>query len=180
MKFSANRVKQALGEVQSTLHWSVEISSPASAVGAISEDLIIRVTTSGVPQETAEDIQVEIGGHVINYTGKVTKNGELAWNFVEGTDAAVLEYFTKWINARWSADGSDTQGKQALTSEVKADLKISLLGPNDEVTRTYEIIGAMPKFEDNAELAQTADVVNGVVTWTYDDFHRGAGSAVTW
>lgn len=180
MKFSANRVKQALGEVQSTLHWAVEISSPATAVGAISEDLIIRVTTSGVPKEVTEDIQVEIGGHKINYQGKVTKNGEISWNFIDGTDAGVFEYFTKWINARWSGDGSDTQGVQKPTAEIKADLKISLLGPDDKVTRTYELIGCMPKFDDAAELGQTADIVNGVITWSYDDFHRGVGGSTTW
>ena len=180
MKFGINRTKQALGEVQSTLHWIVNIKNPAEAVGEMSEDLQIRVTTSGIPKETVEDIQVEMQGHKVNYTGKVTKNGEISWTFVEGTDAAVMEYFTTWVNARWSGDGSDTVGKQRLTKEIKADLELKLLGPDDEVTQTFTIIGAMPQYDQGSELGQSADAINPSITWTYDDFHRGKGDSTTW
>lgn len=180
MKFGVNRTKSALGEVQSTLHWSVLIKKASKVAGEMSEDLQIRVTTTGVPKEVVEDIQVEMQGHKVNYTGKVTKNGEITWTFVEGTDAAVFDYFTKWINGRWSGDGKDTMGKQALTADVKADLEIQLLGPDDEVTQTYTLIGCMPQYDQGAELSQSADAVNPTITWTYDDFHRGVGKSTTW
>ena len=180
MKFGINRTKSALGEVQSTLHWQVLIKNPSKAVGELSEDLQIRVTTTGVPKETVEDIQVEMQGHKINYNGKVTKNGEITWTFVEGTDAAVMEYFTKWVNARWSGDGKDTIGKQGLTVDLKADLEIQLLGPDDEVTQTFALVGCMPQYDQGSELGQSADAINPTITWTYDDFHRGKGGSTTW
>ncbi len=180
MKFAINRTKSALAEVQTTLHWEVKIINPSSAVGAMSEDLQIRVTTTGVPEETVEDVQVELQGHKVNYTGKVTKNGEITWVFYEGTDAAVFDYFTQWVNARWSGDGTDTTGKQKLTAETKADLQIQMLGPDDEITQTYTLIGAMPKYSQGSELGQDAEAVKPTITWTYDDFHRGVGSSTSW
>lgn len=171
MKFSVNRVKQGLGELQTTLHWLVTIINPAAAVGAFEEDLQIRVQSTGLPTAQEETNKVELQGHVINMVGKTTKNGELAMTFVEGTDAKVTSYFTKWAQARWSGDGKDTTGKQALTKDLKADIKIELLGPDDSVTQTYTLIGVMPRYETGANLGQTADAMIPTATWEYDDFH---------
>lgn len=179
MKFSVNKTKQGLGELQTTLRWQVTIVSAASAVGAFDESLQIRIQSSGLPEAQVENTQVELQGHVINFPGKTIKNGELPWTFVEGTDAKVVAYFTKWDNARWSGDGSDTTGKSALTAALKADVKIELLGPDDVVTQTYTLVGAMPRIEKGATLAQTADAMMPNVTWTYDDYHQNAGG-VNW
>lgn len=175
MKFSINKTKQGLGELQTTLHWIVSVSNPAEAVGDLEEDLQIRVQTSGLPVAETESTQVELQGHKINYVGKTSKAGEISWTFLEGTDAVVTGYFMNWANSRWSGDGSDTEGVQMLTSELKADLKLELLGPDDEVTQTYALIGAMPKLDAGGELGQSADPLNPVVTWEYDDFHVDAG-----
>lgn len=179
MKFSVNKVKTSLGELQNTLHWIVTIVNPASAVGAFDEALQIRVQSTGLPEAQSENTQVELQGHVINFPGKTIKNGELPWTFVEGTDAKVVAYFTKWDKARWEGDGKDTTGKQALTATLKADVKIELLGPDDVVTQTYTLIGAMPRIEKGATLAQTADAMLPTVTWAYDDFHQDTGG-VSW
>lgn len=179
MKFGINRTKQGLSELQTTLHWIVTVVNPAAAVGAFEEDLQIRVQSTGLPEAQEESNKVELQGHIINFVGKTTKNGELAMTFVEGTDAKVTSYFTRWAQARWSGDGKDTTGKQALTKDLKADIQIQLLGPDDVVTQTYTLIGAMPRFEKGATLAQTADPMIPTVTMEYDDFHvKTAG--VTW
>lgn len=179
MKFSVNRTKSGLGELQTTLHWIVTIINPAKAVGGFEEDLQIRIQTTGLPTAQEEATQVELQGHVINYVGKTIKNGELTMNFVEGTDAKVISYFTKWAQAKWGGDGKDTTGKQALTQDLKADVMIELLDPSDNVTQTYTLIGAMPRLENGAELGQTADPMNPAVTWVYDDFHTKT-SGVDW
>lgn len=171
MKFSVNKTKQALGELQTTLHWIFTIVNPAPAVGAMPENIQIRCSTSGIPEATEETNKVELQGHVINYVGKTTRNGEIATTFIDGTDAGVTTYFTKWRQARWSGDGKDTQGTQKLTAELKADIKIELLGPDDKVTQTYILVGAMPRFETGANLGQTADPFTPNVTFEYDDFH---------
>ena len=171
MKFSVNRTKQGLGELQTTLHWVVSMISAPSAIGAWDEDLQIRMQTIALPQAQEESNKVELQGHVINYIGKTTKNGEIAATVVEGTDARVTAYFTKWQQARWGGDGKDTTGKQSLTKDVKADLKIELLGPDDEVTQTYILVGAYPRFEPNGNLGQSADPMIPNVTFEYDDFH---------
>jgi hypothetical protein len=123
---------------------------------------------------------LELGGHKINFVGKLNKNGELTWKFFEGTDAAVTEYFMNWAKARWSGDGKDTVGKQSLTKDLKADIQIQLLGPDDEITQTYVLVGCMPKIDPGGELGQTSDAMQPSITFTYDDFHWGKGSSVTW
>lgn len=171
MKFSVNKVKSALGELQTTLHWIMTITNPASAVGPMPENIQIRCQSTALPEAQEETNKVELGGHIINMVAKTTKNGEIAMVFVEGTDAGVTTYFTKWRAARWSGDGKDTQGTQKLTAELKADIKIELLGPDDKVTQTYNLIGAMPRFETGANLSQQADPFSPNVTFEYDDFH---------
>ena len=171
MKFSINKTKAGLGELQTTLHWVVSIAKPAEAVGEFEEDLQIRVQTSGVPVPSTESTPVELQGHTINYNGKTSYNGELPWTFVEGTDGKVIAFFSKWVAKRWAADGKDVQGKQELTEKVKADLKLELLGPDDEVTRTYTLVGAMPKIDSGNELGQSADAWMENITWTYDHHH---------
>lgn len=179
MKFSVNKTKQALGELQTMLHWSLTVVSPASAVGDMPEDIQIRCQSATVPEAVEETNKVELQGHIINMVGKTTKNGEIPLMFVEGTDARVTSYFTKWAAARWSGDGKDTQGTQKLTAELKADIKIQLMGPDDKVTQTYTLIGCMPRFEKGATLAQTADPLVMTVTMEYDDFHVQAGN-INW
>ena len=66
MKFSVNRTKQALAELQTTLHWMVTITNPASAIGGMEEDLQIRIQSTGIPEATEETNKVELQGHVIN------------------------------------------------------------------------------------------------------------------
>lgn len=179
MKYGVNRTKQALGELQTTLHWSMSIINPAPAVGALPENLQIRCQSTALPQAQEETNKVELQGHVINYVGKTTKNGELPMTFVEGTDALVIGYFTKWQQARWSGDGSDTTGVQKLTKDLKADIKIELMGPDDVVTQTYKLIGCMPRLENGAQLGQTADPMTPSITFEYDDWHIAA-NGVSW
>jgi hypothetical protein len=175
MKFSMQETKQGLGQVQTTLHWLFNITVPAKAVGDFPEKLQIRVQTTGLPNADHQTTKVELQGHVINSAGKTVKNGELSSKFVEGVDAAVQAYFTKWDAARWGGDGSDTTGKQSNDADLKAEVIIQLLDPQDKPTQTYTLIGAMPKITNSSELAQQADVFTPDITWEYDDFHKDVG-----
>lgn len=177
MKFSVNKVKAGLGEVQTLLHWAVMIPNPAAVAGEFPEDLEIRVQTSGMPEAEVTSTRVELGGHDIGFNGKVKKAGELPWKFIEGTDARVIEYFTNWIAGRWGGDGQDTTGDASTTEECKADAVIQLLNPANEVVQTYSLIGCLPKLGAGDELGQTADPMSPIITLEYDDFHIAAGSA---
>jgi len=179
MKYSINQTKKALGEAQTVLHWYVLISNPPKAL-KVDKDIVVRVTTATLPTANVENTQLQLQGHTINYTGKITKAGEITWNFYEGTDAKVTNLFMEWAKLRWGGDGKDTTGKQILTNDVKADITMKLLGPNDEVTQTYVLIGAMPKLEPGGQLGQTSEPLQPVITWDFDDFHWGPGDSTTW
>lgn len=179
MKFSVNRVKQGLGELQTTLHWAVSIPNPAAVAGEFPEDLEVRVQTTGMPNPDVQSTQIDLGGHTINYNGKVKKAGELTWKAIEGTDSRFTQYMLNWINARWSSDGQDTKGAAQPTADCKADVVIQLLGPDDEVTQTFTLVGVLPKFEMADELGQTADPMSPTITFEYDDYHHQAGD-VNW
>jgi len=181
MKLGINSRKAAMGEVQTTLHWDVEISKPATAVGAPDKDVMLRITTHGLPLETEEYQDVELGGFKFTGSVKVDKSGELPFEAYEGTDGKVNNYFMKWLNARWSADGKDTFGKQHTMAELKADIKITLRGPDDAPTRTFVLIGAIVRRDNRGgDLGQTADLQKPAMTIKYDDFHEGYGGTVTY
>jgi len=177
MKYSANKTRSGLGELQTTLHWDVDVSG--GPAGKFDEKLSIRVQTTTLPTATHEYVPVELQGHTVKYIGKTTKAGQIPWTFVEGTDALVTSYFIKWAQKAWGGDGKDTTGKQIKTSEMKADIKMYLRGPDDAITQTYTLIGAMPSIPEGASLAQTADPMNVTINWDYDDFHIETGS-VKW
>jgi len=166
MIFDYDKTKKALGEAQLTLKWTVLISKASVVAGDFSEDLQIMVTTSTVPETDSQMVQVEIGGHVINQNGKQVRNGSIVWTFVENTDAAVTEYFYNWIKARENSKNSD----------LKADLTMQLMGPDESITQTYTLIGAMPKLEVGSTWNQAADQVNPSITWEYDDYEWKKGA----
>lgn len=179
MKFSLSQVKQALGEVQTLLHWTFNIANPPKGMN-FPEKLMIRVTTTDIPKPERENTAVELGGFNINYVGKVKRSGSITVTFFEGTDGSVTEFIQKWVQACWSSDGKDTAGTQGLTSDVKADITLSLMGPNDKVTQTYKLIGCLPNLGDTGgQLGQTADAMKPQLTLDYDDFHWGLGEATT-
>lgn len=179
MKFSQAQVKQALGEVQTLLRWTFNITNPPQGL-TFPEKLMIRVTTTGLPKAEVERTVVELGGHTINYNGKTKKAGQLTVTFVEGVDASVTEFIYQWMQKQWGSDGKDTTGKQSKTAEVKADIQIQLLDGNDVATQTYNLIGCLPSIGDaGGELGQTADPMKPQLTLDYDDFHFGVGTSVT-
>lgn len=178
MKFSANRTKEALGEVQSLMKWAVSIPVPPAAMGEFPEDLEIRVQTAETPQETVTTMKIELQGHEINGSRKVSKNGELTWKFVDGTDARVIAYFTKWMSLSWTGDGKDTQGSSALTKDLKAEIRMALLDQNEEETQVYTMVGSQPKLERKTEFGQNNDPLNPAVTWEHDDFHFNGGGVI--
>lgn len=179
MKFSVNRVKAGLGEVQTSLHWAVSIPKPASVAGEFPEDLEVRIQTSGIPMAEMESLRVELGGHDIGFNGKTKKAGSLDWTAVEGTDARFTEYMYKWISSRWGGNGQDTTGKAATSEECKADVVIHLLNHADEVTQTFTLVGCLPSFSEAGSLSQDAEAHTPGITFEYDDFHF-AGKNVKW
>lgn len=179
MKYSLGKVKQALGEVQTLLHWNFNVSNPPQGI-SFPENLAIRVTTTDVPKPERENTVVELGGHTVNYTGKVKKSGQITVTFFEGTDAAVTEFIQTWLQKCWGSDGKDTTGLQALTSAVKADITLTMAGPDDKSTQTYKLIGCLPGLGDSGgQLGQTADAMKPALTLDYDDFHWGKGGSTT-
>jgi len=179
MKYSYSKVKNALKDIQTTYRWSVQfVTKPANV--EIPEDVEIRIQTSNIPTPEVNHIEVEIQGHKINYPGKVIKSGELEFTFIEGTDAAVIDVFLDWMNQYWSADGNDTQGKQASAAELKADVIISLLDNQDQETQSYKLVGCLPKPTFGGELGQDPNPMNPSLTLTYDDFHPVTKSGKKW
>ncbi len=177
MRFSLNTVKAGLGEVQTLHKWAVTIPNPAAVAGEFPESLQVRVQTAGIPLPEVINTEIELGGHSFNNNGKIVKKGTLVWSFIEGTDAKVIEYFTNWIAARWSGDGVDTKGQSATTADCKGDLLMELLGPDDETTQSYDMVGSLPSFAGIGEGGQAPDPLNPQIQFDYDDFHIHAGSA---
>jgi len=89
MKLGISGRKRALGEAQSLLHWDVEVIKPAKAIGAPPKDVMLRITTHGMPLEEHEYQDVELGGFKWTGSDKVTKAGTLSFTTYEGPDGKV-------------------------------------------------------------------------------------------
>ena len=175
-KFSYNQAKKGLGEVQATHRWIIRIPVGAPVVGAIPENLVIRATSASVPSGgTAEPIQVKLHRHPIKYNGGVDLSGEWSCTFVEGTDGAVQAYFNRWINRRFEQGSGDTTGRSVNTDQLKADIFIDLLAPNDTVTMTYQLSGAMVRPLDSIDLGQDGEAMNLSYSFDYDNVYRRTG-----
>ena len=178
MKFSLSQVKQALGEVQTLLHWTFNVSHPPQGL-SFPENLQIRVTTTSTPTSEIERTQVELGGFTINYTGKVKKSGEITVTLFEGVDAGVTQFIMNWMQLQWGSSSTDTTGKQSATADSKADITMQLMGPDDTVTQTYTLIGCLGAMGEGAELGQEATAHKPTLKLTYDDYRWGAGESVS-
>jgi hypothetical protein len=179
MKRDYNKVKNALGEVQQTLHWVVTFTQSPSVVKC-PENVEIRCSTSGLPAPEVTHTQVALGGFTFNFVGKVNKNGSIDLTFVEGTDAAVMNFVHEWLQAYWDAGQGNTTGKQALTKDLYATVKMDLLGPDDEVTQTYELIDCLPSIQPGGELGQDAAAMNPVLSLAFNDYHWTSTTGGQW
>lgn len=180
MKYSFNQTAAALTELQTTLHWALTMIKAPSAIGAMPENVIIRCTSAAPPEvESADFPQADIQGHSLKFVGKTTKTGSIQLQFYEGTDAAVTNYWLSYEKAKWAGDGSDTTGVQNLTETLKFDLRLELMGPNDVVTQTYDLIHCLGAYTHGIQLGQTADPVQPTLQVDFDDYHVHTGS-VDW
>jgi hypothetical protein len=181
MKFNYDKVISALGETQSTYHWWVEFLGEAQTDNDVvtpfqQENVYIRVTTSALPTPNIEHRQIQVQGRTINQVGKVDKSGEIGLTFVEGTDTAVMDAITNWLEAYWTS----LEGKQRETNKVKLKIVLHLLDGNDDDTMTYTLRGCLPKLEPGGELGQDSNTLMPVLTVSYDDYEYKGKAGKTW
>lgn len=171
MKYSANQVKNNLGQVQKTLNWAMTMIKSASGVGAFDSALVTRIQTTSLPTPDVQLTPVELGGHSFNSLGKVTKRGMIQGNVVEGTDAKFTNYMIAYSNAMWSGDGTDTTGNQKTDEELKCDLQLDLMDGENKVTQSFIMVGCIITPQFNSQLGQSSENYLIGLKIDYDDFH---------
>lgn len=180
MHFSYNQVKKGLGEAQSVHKWLIRVAKPAQVAGAFPEELQIRATSSSKPSGGESlDFDVILHRHTINHNGGVNLSGEWSCTFVEGTDMKVQEYMNNWINKRFEAASGDVKGNSVDSEQLKADIFVDLLAPDDSVTATYQMLGAYPKPDESVDLAQDPGAMNMAYTFKFDVVHKKTGGYST-
>lgn len=174
--FSYNQVKKGLGEVQANHKWIIRIPTPAKVAGAFPEELQIRATSTSIPgRGSAEPIIVKLHNHTVKYNKGVDLSGTWTCTFTEGTDQKVQEYFNQWINARFETGAGDATGKSTDSVNLKAEIFIDLLAPDDSVTATYQMVGAMVQPLESSDLGQDGEAVAPSYTFDYDAIYQQTG-----
>lgn len=172
MKYSINKIKAALGEVQSTLDWEMVVKKAPKGAGSFDSSLVMRIQTTAMPSPQVTNLSVKLGGHEFGSRGKVTKKGSINVAFVEGTDARVTSWLLSYMNAYWSSDGSDTQGNMSGTTEdLKGDYEIILMDGTGKQTISCLLVGALLVPDLSSSHGQDASELMRSVTIEYDDFH---------
>lgn len=159
-----------MGEVQKTLNWNLRVSK-SPAVVSFDTTTFMRVQTTEIPTPQVQNLPVQLGGHTINSTGKVTKAGQISAQLVEGTDAKVTTDIVKYLKQYWTGDGTDTQGNQAPTNDLKGDYIIDLLDGQNKVTQSFKLVGCLLVPSTAGQLGQEAQELGRMITFEYDDFH---------
>lgn len=172
MKNSVNRIKSALGEAQNVLNWNFRVLKAPSAAGAFDPSLELRIQSSAMPSPQITNTTISLGGHEFGSRGKVTKKGSISIAFVEGVDAKVTSWFLRYLNAYWSADGSDTQGAAAGTTEsLKGDYEMTLMDGQNKTTISCKMVGCLLVPDLGSQHAQNAGELIRSASLEYDDFH---------
>lgn len=171
MKYSLAETKAAMGEVQKMFNWQLRVAKAAPAGGPVDPSLLIRCQSAGLPSPQVNHIPIRLGGHEFNNAGKVVKRGNIPLTLIEGTDARVVSYFNRLLSKYWTGDGSDTQGNQAPTVDLKGDYILELMDGQNKVNQTYKLIGVMFTPQSSGQLGQEAQEMSVQVMADYDDFH---------
>lgn len=89
-------------------------------------DLVLRVTSYGMPGFKADETVVTLGGFERHYGGKQTRQGSWSCTVVEVWDARILEIFKRWFNAYHKYK----DGTIALLDQYTGTVNVSLVNPD--------------------------------------------------
>lgn len=135
MKYNFGDANKALGEVFTTMRWELEVSN-IPAIGGFSSNMLIRCDeVSGLPSPKVGVIDAVVQGHHLYFTGRVDgRNGQLSLTFHEGTDAEVLQYWSKYCLQASSIEGFYTKGVQtASTADLQFDVTLHIKNPQEDI-----------------------------------------------
>ena len=90
------------------------------------KDLVLRVTSYGLPGFKADETVVTLGGFERHYGGKQTRQGSWQCTVVEVWDARITEIFKRWFNAYHNYK----DGKIALLDQYTGTVNLSLVNPD--------------------------------------------------
>lgn len=167
MRYNLESVN-AIGDLQQMYRWSMTFTSgPASSAAG---DLAIRCKSANMPVKTQEVLEESLHGHIIKRPGKTTVAGEITFTFVEDITGTITKTFRDWEEKLWASDSGAYGGKQELAEQVRSNITIELLGPDDAVTQTFELKDAyLSSFEPGGEFGGDG-AMNPVATLSYQSF----------
>lgn len=171
--------KPQLGQVvtlDSVLHlndWTVEfLRLPPALAGQLAlQNVNIRAFSMDVPRLNINPIQIDIRGHRFYVPGDKEFDSTFTLQLHETSDTPVAQAFYTWftlIQETYTGFRSDP----SLT-QLKADLKLTLLDRNLNPRWEYRLYGAWPQTIDYGGQVvgdKGADIIRPTITFNFDWF----------
>lgn len=172
MKYALDTIKSEITEVQTGLHWYVEFGDFLGIQNATTMAYYV-TEVSPLPTENLEHIKLDVGGHTINYVGKLSRSGTTSFTLSESTKGTVTKFLHEYNENYWT----NGKGVQKLTNDMKRDVIITCCDPADNITKSFKLLGCLLKISSKLTLGQEANLETIEVEVTYDNFERTIGGS---
>lgn len=160
-----------IGQFATYHRWNIQFTKLPNGSNISANDLNLRAISTDIPGYTVENTEIMIRGHKVNQPSIKTYGGTISMTFVEGVDAAVMQFLANWAAQQWDP----VTGVQGNRDDYEAEIVMFQLNQQDEVIWTYKLIGV---HLDSRELGgqldgSNTDVIKPAVTLHYDYFLEG-------
>lgn len=106
-------------------------------------------------------------GHKIKELGILQYDHQLTLTMYETVDNVITDWIDAWKEACWKSN----TGVQKAKQDVESIVLLSRLDRQNEIIRTYELIGCfLEDYDNGGELGSESDVVKPQLILSYDYF----------
>jgi len=147
----------------------IVVKAPPAVPFPSSNEINLRVLTSGVPKKTNQKIEYRIRGHRLFQPGVNESSGEITVTLVDTVDALVQKWIRDWREA--CAEYNTQTHKK--TSDVEAEIVLERLDRQDKVIWRYHLVGCFLSDYDpvGGDLGSDSDIAKPTLTITYVDYY---------
>lgn len=160
----------SLGEVLTTYMWDFQIIRPPAIPGTNPLELArmrIKCVSFEIPTKDNQVIELTIHNHRFIQPGPNNFNGSISLEFVESSDAGLIQFMEKWINSLFDVYTGLGLPKAVAT----ADIMLTLLNRQGMPVRFYTLYNAFPQsFTAGSLSGEGGDAVRPSATFSYEYF----------
>lgn len=157
---------RSLPDFQTVYNWNVSVTKAPAGV-TVPPNFNFQCQTATIPESSNTPVEVDIRGHKIRQPGIQQYDGTLDLQMVETVDQALANFIKGWREAQWETG----TGVAKTRNESSANFQLQLLDRQDNVKRTFDLIGGILLNAQKGELSgDGSEVMRPTLSVQYDYF----------